>query len=55
MAVVASHATITARMERQAECLLKKLQEGKHDEVTILMEMSTWGLEEGMCRTTIAL
>jgi len=53
-AAVASHETITARMDRGAERLLKLLQEGKHKEVAILMETPTWGLEEERvsCHTT---
>ena len=46
LAIVASHETITARMERGAERLLQLIQEGKHEEVIILMETPTWGLEE---------
>ena len=46
LAIVASHETITARMERGAERLLQLIQEGKHEEVVILMETPTWGLEE---------
>ncbi len=53
-AALASHETITARMDRGAERLLKLLQEGKHKEVAILMETPTWGLEEERvsCHTT---
>ncbi|HZO71267.1 MAG TPA: hypothetical protein VFB60_03630 [Ktedonobacteraceae bacterium] len=47
VAAVARHAIITARMERSAQYLLKLLEEGKHGEVIRLMEMPTWGLEEG--------
>ena len=53
-AAVASHETITARMDRGAERLLQLLQEGKHEEVAILMETTSWALEEinGTCHTT---
>lgn len=50
-AIVASHEVITAQMERGAERLLQLMQEGRHDEVMILMETPTWGLEEGRCHT----
>ncbi len=54
VAAVASHASITARMERSADYLLKLVEEGKHEEVAILMETPTWGLEEERvsCHTT---
>ena len=52
-AVVASHEMITARMEHAAERLLHLMQEGKHDEVMMLMAKPTWGLEEGRCHTTM--
>ncbi|HLG63544.1 MAG TPA: hypothetical protein VKY19_16510 [Ktedonosporobacter sp.] len=51
-AVVASHEVITARMERGAKRLLQLIREGKHEEVILLMEKPTWGLEEGRCHTT---
>jgi hypothetical protein len=53
-AAMARHASITARMERRAEYLLKLLEEGKYQEVARLMETPTWGLEEGKssCPTT---
>lgn len=50
-AVVASHEMITARMDRAAERLLHLIQEGRHDEVMLLMSKPTWGLEEGRCHT----
>jgi len=52
VAAVASHAAITARMEREAERFLQLMREGKHDQVITLMERPAWGLEEGTCRTT---
>ena len=55
IAVVASHAAITARMEREAERFLQLIREGKHDEVIALMGRPTWGLEEGTCHTTTPL
>lgn len=45
-AIVAPHDTITARMEQGAERLLQLLQEGKHKEVALLMETTSWALEE---------
>jgi len=50
-AVVASHESITARMDRRAELLLKLIGEGKHKEVARLMETKTWGLEGDGCVT----
>ncbi|HZR38729.1 MAG TPA: hypothetical protein VFB12_01340 [Ktedonobacteraceae bacterium] len=54
LAIVANHESITARMERSAEYLLKLLEEGKHKEVALLMETPTWGLEGNVlsCHTT---
>jgi hypothetical protein len=46
LAVVANHQAITARMERGAAYLLKLAEEGKHEEVIVLMETATWGGEE---------
>jgi hypothetical protein len=45
-AAVARHDSIIARMERGAERLLQLLQEGKHEEVALLMETTSWVLEE---------
>jgi hypothetical protein len=45
-AITASHAFITARMERASDRLLRLFQEGKHEEAITLMESPTWGLEE---------
>jgi hypothetical protein len=57
VAVVASHASITARMERGAEYLLTLLAEGKHEEVALLMETPMWGREEESvsCHTDISV
>jgi uncharacterized protein YbbK (DUF523 family) len=46
LAVVANHASITARMERGADHLLKLISEGKHEEVIVLMQTPSWGVEE---------
>ncbi len=46
LAVVANHASITARMERGADHLLKLIEAGKHEEAIALMETSTWGVAE---------
>ena len=53
-AAVARHESIIARMDRGAELLLQLLQEGKHEEVAILMETTSWALEEinEACHTT---
>jgi hypothetical protein len=50
-AVVARHESITARMDRRAELLLKLIGEGKHKEVARLMETKTWGVEGDGCVT----
>ncbi|HLH78681.1 MAG TPA: hypothetical protein VKV29_00185 [Chthonomonas sp.] len=44
-AAVASHAAITARMQRGAERILKLFEEGNHKEAIVLMETETWGRE----------
>jgi len=44
-AVVASHEIITARMELGAECILRLITEGKHDEAVALMNTESWGVE----------
>ncbi len=43
LAIVATHATINARMEQGAERMLHLLQEGKVSEVVSLMEQPDWG------------
>jgi hypothetical protein len=35
-------------MERGAERLLQLIEEGKHEEVAVLMETPAWCLEEGI-------
>lgn len=45
LAAVASHAAITARMQRGAERILKLFEEGNHKEAIVLMETETWGRE----------
>ena len=42
LAIVASHATITARMEIGAERILKLFQEGKQEEAITLMSTKEW-------------
>jgi hypothetical protein len=56
LAAVASHESITARMERGAEHLLKLIEEGRPQEALALMETKSWGLEENgaACPTTTA-
>jgi hypothetical protein len=46
LAVVANHASITARMERGADKLLTLIEAGKHEEAIALMETPTWGVGE---------
>jgi hypothetical protein len=43
LAVVASHESITKRVELGAERLLELIQQGKHAEVAQIMETTTWG------------
>ncbi len=45
LAAVASHAAITARMERGAEHIVRLFEEGKPQEAIALMETRAWGLE----------
>lgn len=42
LAIVASHASITARMERGAERLLQLIQEGRHEEAKALFSTEEW-------------
>jgi hypothetical protein len=42
-AIVASHASITARMERGAERIIRLFEEGKQQEAAALMSMPGWG------------
>jgi len=46
LAVVATHASITARMEQGAKRILDLLQEGKHDEAHALLFAENWGTQE---------
>jgi hypothetical protein len=43
LAAVARHETIIARMEQRGACLLKLIEEGKHEEVARLMNTPDWG------------
>ena len=45
-AVVASHESITARMERAAEHLLQLAEAGRYEEAFSLMNTQAWGVEE---------
>jgi hypothetical protein len=45
-AAVASHALITARMERGAERILRLIREGKHKEAQALMATDMWYIDE---------
>ena len=51
-AITASHAFITARMEKAADRLLRLLEEGKHAEVQAIMESPAWALEGESYHTT---
>ncbi len=44
-AIVATHESITKRMELGAEHILRLITEGKHDEAVALMNTETWGVE----------
>lgn len=46
LATTASHESITARMEIDAERILQLIQAGKHNEAIELMSAKTWGVEE---------
>ncbi len=46
LAIVATHDSITARMEQGAKRLLDLIQEGKHDEAHELLFTESWGTEE---------
>ncbi len=46
LAVVATHASITVRMEQGAKRILDLIQEGKHDEAHTLLFAENWGTEE---------
>ncbi|HLJ36264.1 MAG TPA: hypothetical protein VKU38_21580 [Ktedonobacteraceae bacterium] len=45
-AMVASHAMITARMERGADYILRLIEIGKLDEAKRLMDEGTWDIAE---------
>jgi hypothetical protein len=47
LAIVASHASITARMEMGAEKILHLFQEGKREEAIALMSTRQWCSSEG--------
>ena len=46
LATVASHESITARMEIGAERILQLIQAGKHKEAFELLSAKAWGVEE---------
>ncbi len=46
LAMVANHASITARMEQGAKRILGLIQEGKHDEAHALLFAENWDTEE---------
>ena len=55
-AIVASHESIAARMERGAERILQLIEAGKHEEALALMNTEMWGVEESsesVCRAPI--
>jgi len=45
-AIVASHESIVARVERGAERILQLIDAGKHEEALALMNTEMWGVEE---------
>jgi len=53
VASVATHRSITARMERGAQYLLTLLKAGQYEKVIRLMEAASWGLEEEQCHIMI--
>jgi plasmid maintenance system killer protein len=46
LAMVASHESITARMEMGAERLLQMIEEGRHEEALAIMDLPMWGVAE---------
>ena len=46
LARVASHESITARMDMGAERLLQLIEAGKHEEALAIMDLPMWGMEE---------
>ncbi len=44
LAIVANHASITARMEKKADRLLRLIEEGKFGEVKRVMDTPEWSL-----------
>jgi hypothetical protein len=46
LAMVGSHAIITAHVQRGAERILHLLREGKHEEAKTLMDSPGWGVED---------
>ncbi len=46
LAIVASYASINARMERDAKHMLQLISEGKQQEVLVLLETQGWGTSE---------
>ena len=46
LAIVASHASINARMERDAKHMLQLISEGRQQEVLVLLEMHAWSMSE---------
>ena len=46
LASTARHDFINARMQRGGECILRLIDEGKHDEAQALMNADNWGIQE---------
>lgn len=44
-AITARHDFINARMQRQGECLLRLIDDGRHEEALALMNTYDWGGE----------
>jgi hypothetical protein len=45
-AVTATHESITARMQRSGERVLRLIEEGKHEEAQAMLNTDNWGEEE---------
>ncbi|HLQ29464.1 MAG TPA: hypothetical protein VK140_09535 [Ktedonobacteraceae bacterium] len=46
LAITATHESITARMQRGAERILRLIEEGKHEEAQALLNAEDWSVEE---------
>ena len=46
LAITATHESITARMQRSGERVLRLIEEGKHEEALAVLNTDNWGAEE---------